>query len=69
MYVTLSAGLMALTLVTASAMMAEFGPVPLGQRQAVEGLHQGGGKGKGKGKGGKGKGRGGKGGRGGRGKK
>ena len=35
MYVTLSAALMALTLVRASAMMAELGPVPLGPRQAV----------------------------------
>ena len=36
MYVTLSAALMALTLVRASAMMAELGPVPLGPRLAVE---------------------------------
>ena len=36
MYVTLSAALMALTLVRASAMMAELEPVPLGLRQAVE---------------------------------
>ena len=35
MYVTLSAALMAPTLVTASAMMAELGPVPLGPRHAV----------------------------------
>ena len=36
MYVTLSAALMALTLVRASAMMAELDPVPLGPRLAVE---------------------------------
>ena len=36
MYVTLSAALMAPTLVTASDMMAELGPVPLGPRLAVE---------------------------------
>ena len=35
MYVTLSAALAAPTLVTASAMMAELGPVPLGPRHAV----------------------------------
>ena len=36
MYVMVSAALMALTLVRASAMMAELEPVPLGLRQAVE---------------------------------
>ena len=36
MYVMVSPALMAPTLVTASAMMAELGPVPLGLRQAVE---------------------------------
>ena len=35
-YVMVSPALMAPTLVTASAMMAELGPVPLGPRQAVE---------------------------------
>ena len=36
MYVMVSPALMAPTLVTASAMMAELGPVPLGPRLAVE---------------------------------
>ena len=36
MYVMVPPALMAPTLVTASAMMAELGPVPLGLRQAVE---------------------------------
>ena len=36
LYVMVSPALMAPTLVTASDMMAELGPVPLGPRQAVE---------------------------------
>ena len=36
MYVMVPPALMAPTLVTASAMMAELGSVPLGLRQAVE---------------------------------